>query len=65
MRGLTHHVPSTFTDWLCLAFLVAIQDSGPLTKPRFTYKHLAQVALSSENCPLGVIAPVDLDAFYA
>lgn len=34
-------------------------------KSRFTYKHLAQLALSSTNCPLRVIAHVDLDAFYA
>lgn len=34
-------------------------------KSRFTYKHLAQLALSSASCPLRVIAHVDLDAFYA
>lgn len=32
---------------------------------RFTYKHLAQLALSSVTCPLRVIAHADLDAFYA
>ena len=34
-------------------------------KSRFTYKHLAQLALSSTTCPLRVIAHIDLDAFYA
>ena len=34
-------------------------------KSGFTYKHLAQLALSSTSCPLRVIAHVDLDAFYA
>ena len=34
-------------------------------KSRFTYKHLAQLALYSTTCPLRVIAHVDLDAFYA
>lgn len=34
-------------------------------KSRFTYKHLAQLGLSSAVCPLRVIAHVDLDAFYA
>jgi DNA polymerase eta len=49
------------------------QHSSPLSagggsirkKSRFTYKHLAQLALSSAICPLRVIAHVDLDAFYA
>jgi DNA polymerase eta len=49
------------------------QPSSPLTaeggtlrrKSRFTFKHLAQLALSTTNCPLRVIAHVDLDAFYA
>jgi DNA polymerase eta len=40
--------------------------SGSLRrKSRFTHRHLAQLALSSTNCPLRVIAHVDLDAFYA
>jgi DNA polymerase eta len=34
-------------------------------KSRFTYKQLALLAASSTNCPLRVIAHVDLDAFYA
>lgn len=34
-------------------------------KSRFTYKNFAQLALSATNCPLRVIAHVDLDAFYA
>lgn len=34
-------------------------------KSRFTYKHLAQLALYSTACPLRVVAHVDLDAFYA
>ncbi|KAI9715068.1 MAG: hypothetical protein M1812_006186 [Candelaria pacifica] len=34
-------------------------------KSRFTYKHLAQLSLSSTSCPLRVIAHIDLDAFYA
>lgn len=38
---------------------------GERKKSRFTYKHLAQLALSSTSCPLRVIAHIDLDAFYA
>ena len=38
---------------------------GRRRKSRFTYKHLAQLALSSTTCPLRVIAHIDLDAFYA
>jgi DNA polymerase eta len=34
-------------------------------KSKFTYKNLANLAQSSTNCPLRVIAHVDLDAFYA
>ncbi|KAF4633086.1 hypothetical protein G7Y89_g5044 [Cudoniella acicularis] len=48
------------------------QASSPLSggephrkNSRFTYKHLAQLALSSAISPLRVIAHVDLDAFYA
>ncbi|CAG8972725.1 hypothetical protein HYALB_00008640 [Hymenoscyphus albidus] len=48
------------------------QASSPLSasggrqkKSRFTYRHLAQLALSSVSCPLRVIAHADLDAFYA
>ena len=48
------------------------QPSSPIAggdtrrrKSRFIYRHLAQLALSSTNCPLRVIAHVDLDAFYA
>ncbi|KAL9030808.1 MAG: hypothetical protein Q9196_001105 [Gyalolechia fulgens] len=40
-------------------------SAGPLRKSRFTYKHLSQLALSSNTSPLRVIAHVDLDAFYA
>ncbi|RFU28579.1 hypothetical protein B7463_g7753, partial [Scytalidium lignicola] len=38
---------------------------GNHRKSKFTYKHLAQLALSSTTCPLRVIAHLDLDAFYA
>ncbi|KAK4697675.1 DNA polymerase eta, partial [Lecanoromycetidae sp. Uapishka_2] len=38
---------------------------GRRRKSRFTYKHLAQLGLSSAVCPLRVIAHIDLDAFYA
>jgi DNA polymerase eta len=48
------------------------QASSPISphasrrkKSKFTYKHLAQLALSSTSSPLRVIAHVDLDAFYA
>jgi DNA polymerase eta len=48
------------------------QPSSPLEdayqsrkRSRFTYRHLAQLGLSSTTCPLRVIAHVDLDAFYA
>ncbi|KAE8454474.1 hypothetical protein EG329_000097 [Mollisiaceae sp. DMI_Dod_QoI] len=48
------------------------QTSSPISpyasrrrKSRFTYRHLAQLALSSTSSPLRVIAHVDLDAFYA
>ncbi|KAG9234109.1 hypothetical protein BJ875DRAFT_441616 [Amylocarpus encephaloides] len=48
------------------------QASSPLSttdtrrrRSRFTYRHLAQLALSASTCPLRVIAHVDLDAFYA
>lgn len=34
-------------------------------KSRYTYRNLTQLAQSSTNCPLRVIAHVDLDAFYA
>lgn len=34
-------------------------------KSRFTYKHLSTFAQSAANCPLRVIAHIDLDAFYA
>ncbi|CAD6501894.1 BgTH12-02139 [Blumeria graminis f. sp. triticale] len=34
-------------------------------KSRYTYRHLGQLALFTPNCPLRVIAHVDLDAFYA
>ncbi|KAL8804255.1 MAG: hypothetical protein Q9200_005904 [Gallowayella weberi] len=40
-------------------------SAGRLSKSRFTYKHLSQLALSSITCPLRVIAHIDLDAFYA
>ena len=38
---------------------------GKRRKSRFTFKHLAQLSLSSTSCPLRVIALLDLDAFYA
>jgi len=34
-------------------------------RSRFTYKQLAQLALSATTCPLRVVAHIDLDAFYA
>ncbi|KAI9832131.1 MAG: hypothetical protein M1819_004482 [Sarea resinae] len=40
-------------------------SSSRRRKSRFTYKHLAQLGLSSTTCPLRVIAHIDLDAFYA
>lgn len=50
----------------------AFQPSSPISpitgrrhKSRFTYKHLAQLNLSSTSCPLRVVAHIDLDAFYA
>ena len=48
------------------------QASSPLSageprrkKSKFTYRQLSQLAVSATNCPLRVIAHVDLDAFYA
>lgn len=40
-------------------------SKGRRRKSQFTYKHLAQLGLSSTTCPLRVIAHIDLDAFYA
>ena len=34
-------------------------------RSKFTYKHLSTLSQSSTNCPLRVIAHIDLDAFYA
>jgi DNA polymerase eta len=34
-------------------------------RSKFTYKHLSTLSQSSPNCPLRVIAHIDLDAFYA
>ncbi|QIW94694.1 hypothetical protein AMS68_000212 [Peltaster fructicola] len=34
-------------------------------RSKFTYKHLSTFAHSATNCPLRVIAHIDLDAFYA
>ena len=34
-------------------------------RSKFTYKHLSTLSHSSPNCPLRVIAHIDLDAFYA
>lgn len=34
-------------------------------RSKFTYKHLSTLAHSASNCPLRVIAHIDLDAFYA
>lgn len=41
--------------------------SSPDSPPRsqFTYRHLSQLSKSSVDCPLRVIAHIDLDAFYA
>lgn len=45
------------------------RDSSPATathkKSRFTYRQLAQLTSYSTNCPLRVIAHIDLDCFYA
>ncbi|KAI6251532.1 N-acetyltransferase eso1 [Erysiphe necator] len=38
---------------------------GRLKKSRYTYRNLTQLSQSVTNCPLRVIAHVDLDAFYA
>ncbi|TQS34885.1 hypothetical protein Golomagni_04713 [Golovinomyces magnicellulatus] len=38
---------------------------GRRQKSRYTYRNLAQLAQSATNCPLRVVAHVDLDAFYA
>ncbi|RKF81923.1 N-acetyltransferase eso1 [Golovinomyces cichoracearum] len=50
----------------------SFQASSPISsafgrrqKSRYTYRNLAQLAQSATNCPLRVIAHVDLDAFYA
>lgn len=34
-------------------------------KSKYTYKHLSTLTHSATNCPLRVIAHIDLDAFYA
>ena len=34
-------------------------------RSKFTYKHLSLLSQYSSNCPLRVIAHIDLDAFYA
>lgn len=34
-------------------------------RSKFTYKHLSTLAYGATNCPLRVIALIDLDAFYA
>ena len=34
-------------------------------RSKFTYKHLSTLSHSATNCPLRVIAHIDLDAFYA
>jgi DNA polymerase eta len=39
--------------------------SGRRRKSQFTYKQIAQLALSYVTCPLRVVAHIDLDAFYA
>ena len=39
--------------------------TGRRRKSKYTFKHLAQLGLSSTACPLRVIAHIDLDAFYA
>jgi len=64
MRGLTHHVPPLSPTgcawhscgnsrfWATYKFPLHIQASGT-------------GGFVLGNCPFGVIAPVDLDAFYA
>ncbi|KAI9756291.1 MAG: DNA-directed DNA polymerase eta rad30 [Lichina confinis] len=42
-----------------------VGNSQRRRRSRFTYRHLSQLSGSSANCPLRVIAHVDLDAFYA
>lgn len=44
---------------------ISLVIGGGRRQSRFTYKHLAQLGLSSTSCPLRVIAHIDLDAFYA
>lgn len=34
-------------------------------RSKFTYKHLSTLSHSATNCPLRVVAHIDLDAFYA
>lgn len=34
-------------------------------RSKFTYKHLSTLSHSATNCPLRIIAHIDLDAFYA
>lgn len=49
-------------------FIPSSQLSGAKDNPtrsKFTYRQLAQLAVSSTTCPLRVIAHLDLDAFYA
>ncbi|TAQ83196.1 hypothetical protein B7494_g8479 [Chlorociboria aeruginascens] len=43
------------------------QASSPMgrKKSKYTYKHLAQLALSTPTCPLRVISHLDIDAAYA
>lgn len=47
---------------------VSSPESPTSRRPRrskFTWKHLSTLAHSATNCPLRVIAHIDLDAFYA
>lgn len=44
---------------------LSLTSTGRRRKSRFTFKHLNLLSQASTNCPLRVIAHIDLDAFYA
>ena len=47
------------------AFVTSSPPNPVRRKSKFTFKTLTHLAQSSVNCPLRVIAHIDLDAFYA
>ncbi|KAF2764332.1 sister chromatid cohesion protein Eso1 [Teratosphaeria nubilosa] len=58
--------PPSSTYFLASSPLLAQSPSARRRqKSRFTYKHLSTLSHSATNCPLRVIAHIDLDAFYA